>query len=694
MEAKLSQFVAIRSPNEPLKEFSLVPGINTIGRHLDCEITVSDDAASRYHTEVVYDANTNSIIVTDLNSTNGTFINGKKLSKSKDIEANDVLRIGRILLTFLPLQVKSPKKNELDFTKSIVTGELVMESIDSYAVLLHDVGLQLINVPELPVALDKISGLLQDLIGSENCSIFLLNDTEQINAAEIPTSVYEELTESNTARIFSSHRIDSDSESNEIRGDRLVAPVQIDEKAVAIISANKSASAEFPFNPSDLKVVIAVSHQVALAIQRNQLETQLLHTASHDALTGLPNRGVFIDRLSQAINFSKRSADYAFAVLFLDVDDFKVVNDTLGHEVGDKVLVELSQRLNDKLRITDTLTHLGSIARFGGDEFAILLSGFEDKTDPLFIARRICKIATNPFVIDGHNINISLSVGLTSNNLDYRSPDDMLRDADIAMYRAKDSGKNRVEFYDREFHIDLMEKLKRQQTLRIAVEQKEFKIHYQPIISVTTNKIVGHEALVRWYTPDGKVVSPNDFIPLLESASLLVSIDHWVLMEACNQTMLWREKFTSHAPLTISVNFSTKNFSDSEVVKFVANTLEATKLPPSSLWLEITESVGLDISDVALESLNQLRSMGVKICIDDFGTGYSALNYLIDLPVNSLKIDTSIIRRLDTFDKSRKITSAVASLAKQLELEIVAEGIETKNQFDIVKELGCDYAQG
>jgi len=270
----------------------------------------------------------------------------------------------------------------------------------------------------------------------------------------------------------------------------------------------------------------------------------------------------------------------------------------------------------------------------------------------------------------------------------------MLRDADIAMYRAKDAGKARVELYDREFHEELMERLEKQNSIRKAVKSKEFQLHYQPIVSLESGRTVGHEALLRWYTSDRGILPAHEFIHLLDTTSLLASIDQWVFKEACRQTMRWQEAFPTMPPLHISVNFSSKNFINPKIVQFIGATLEETKLPPASLWIEITESVGLDISDVALDILNQLQSMGIHICIDDFGTGYSALNYLIDLPIDILKIDDSIISRIDTVDESQKITNAVVLLAKQLEIDIVAEGIENKSQFSLVTTMDCDYAQG
>jgi diguanylate cyclase (GGDEF)-like protein len=693
MGSNLSRYITIRSPYESLREHLLNLGKNTLGRGADCEIRVSDEAASRRHADITFETGTNRITVADLNSTNGTFINGKKIDRPHEIEVNDVLRIGSLMISFLPKEVETPGDGSLDNTKSIVTGELVMESIDNFSVLLHDISTQLISVPDLFLALENISTLIQRMIGAKECSIYMLDQVAEIQAEDIPSEIFNDLVEKNTATIFGSGLRDSDRKGDQ-SGYKLVAPVQIDGKAVALITAKKMETATFPFSNTDLQVVIAISHQIALAIQRHRLEAQLLHHATHDGLTGLPNRSVLIDRLSQSLEISKRRSDYSFAVLFLDIDDFKIVNDTLGHAIGDKLLIELSGRIKNTLRDTDTLAYFGSIARFGGDEFAILLIDLKNEIDPLIVARRICKLVSQPFNIEGHKIETSVSVGITTNKLEYQKPDEMLRDADIAMYRAKETGKNRIEVYDREFHRELMERLERQDTIRKALELDEFLLYYQPIISLQSGRIIGHEALLRWNTPDRGIIAANEFIDVLNTTNLIATLNEWVLKESCRQTMQWQDHYPSLPQLCIAVNFTSKSFLNEKIVNNIQEILEETKLPPDALWLEITEDVSLKFSEIALDILNQLKAMGLRICIDDFGTGYSALNYLIDLPIDTLKIDRSIIARIDSVEESRKITQAIVLLAKQLELEIVTEGIENRAQFSLLKKLGCDYAQG
>jgi EAL domain-containing protein (putative c-di-GMP-specific phosphodiesterase class I) len=337
---------------------------------------------------------------------------------------------------------------------------------------------------------------------------------------------------------------------------------------------------------------------------------------------------------------------------------------------------------------------MGSVARFGGDEFAILLTDLKNEIDPLSVARRVRKLASEPFNIDEIKFEISMSVGLTTNNLEYEDPDELLRDADIAMYRAKESGKARVEMYDQEFHLDLMERLEKQDAVRKAVETNEFRLHYQPTVSMDSGRIIGHEALLRWHIPDRGIVLANQFIYILDTSNLLVSIDQWVLKEACRQTMKWQKAFPNLPPLHISVNLCSENFVDPKIVDHISAILEKTKLPPESLWIEITENVGLEFNDISLDILNQLQSMGIHLCLDDFGKGPSSLNYLVDLPIDTLKIDESIIGKIITVEESQKITNAVILLAKQLELKVVAEGIENEAQFSLLKTLGCDYAQG
>jgi diguanylate cyclase (GGDEF)-like protein len=376
-----------------------------------------------------------------------------------------------------------------------------------------------------------------------------------------------------------------------------------------------------------------------------------------------------------------------FAVLFLDLDRFKNINDSLGHTHGDLLLVAFAERLERTLRPIDTL------ARFGGDEFAILLSGMTDATDAVRVAQRIQDELSQPFVLDKNSAFATASIGIALSSSGYDRPDDILRDADIAMYRAKENGKARYELFDHGMHARAVSRLQLESDLRQAIEQKEFCVYYQPIISLQTGRLAGFEALVRWNHPRRGLVAPADFIPVAEETGLIVPIGQWVLNEACAQVRQWQIDSPSHRSLSLSVNLSARQVAQPDLLQRIKDALETSKLNPHCLKLEITESVVMENAEAAAQMFKQLRSLGVQLSIDDFGTGYSSLSYLHRFPLNYLKIDRSFVMRLTT-DNDNAIVRTISTLARNLGMEVIAEGIETEEQFQQLKMLGCEYGQG
>ena len=412
------------------------------------------------------------------------------------------------------------------------------------------------------------------------------------------------------------------------------------------------------------------------------------HAAFHDTLTGLPNRLLFTDHLRLAVERARRDANYSFAVLFLDLDRFKTINDSLGHTYGDKLLVEIARRLQSCTRRVDT------VARFGGDEFAILLDGTAGPEDAFRVAEKIQAELQTPLDLHGHEAFTTASVGVALSCTGYGNADDVLRDADTAMYRAKDGGKARHEVFDRTMHTRAVTMLRLENDLRRALERGEFRVHYQPIMSLRTGALEGFEALVRWEHPDRGQVTPAEFIPLAEETGLIVPLGLWVLDEACRRLREWQSSSPAHRALTISVNLSGKQLAQPDLAERVQDVLSAVGLDPRCLRLEITESVVMENAEAAAAVLSRLRALGVGLAIDDFGTGYSSLSYLHRFPVNTLKVDRSFVGRMASGDENLEIVRTVVTLAQNLGMQVVAEGIETGEQLALLKALRCDYGQG
>ncbi len=422
---------------------------------------------------------------------------------------------------------------------------------------------------------------------------------------------------------------------------------------------------------------------------RKRAEEQLLFDAFHDGLTGLPNRELFLDRLAGALARSRRRDDYEFAVLFLDLDRFKLVNESLGHLIGDRLLEEVSRRLASSMRRGDT------VARLGGDEFAILLDDLNDVDDVTFLVDRLHSRVSEPYHLDGHEVYTSASIGIALSASGYEHAEEVLRDADIAMYRAKARGKSQSAVFDVEMHARAVALLELETDLRRALERGDFRLHYQPIVALKSGRTAGLEALIRWEHPTRGVVYPEEFIHVAEESGLIVPIGQWVLLEACRQMRQWRDVLQSNSrPVAISVNLSARQFTRPELVDDVAQVLERTGLDGSSLVLEITESVLMEHAEIAVEVLSRLRQLGVKVHLDDFGMGYSSLSYLNSFPIDSLKIDRSFVSRLGLRGEGLEIVRAIITLARSLGMEAIAEGVETEEQRAQLHALECLYAQG
>jgi diguanylate cyclase (GGDEF)-like protein/PAS domain S-box-containing protein len=421
--------------------------------------------------------------------------------------------------------------------------------------------------------------------------------------------------------------------------------------------------------------------------ERKAFLNQLEYHAFYDSLTGLANRALFRDRVDHALSQARRSSN-PIAALFMDVDDFKIVNDTHGHAAGDALLTAVAARLRSCLRGGDT------ISRLGGDEFAILL---EESTDvaPVEVAGRIMRALEEPFRIDGHELHVRASIGVAYANGDGETAtEELLRNADVAMYVAKSQGKGRCEVYQPATHKTVMSRLQLRTDLQRALDDEEFVLHYQPLVTLETERISGLEALVRWQHPERGLIPPLDFIPLAEESGLIIPIGRWVLRTACREASRLQLLYPQDPPLSMSVNLSARQLQSPAIVADVREALEEAGVDPSTLTLEVTESAMMRNVDLSVLRLRELRDLGVRIAIDDFGAGYSSLGYIRQFPVDILKVDKSFIDRIDEGEKELALAAAIIDMAKVLNLLPVAEGVERQQQLERLVELGCDSAQG
>lgn len=439
--------------------------------------------------------------------------------------------------------------------------------------------------------------------------------------------------------------------------------------------------------------------------ERKRAEEMLAHNAFHDGLTNLANRTLLLDRMGRALAISHRHADFKFAVLFIDIDGFKVFNDSLGHVAGDALLVQIAKRLTGCLRRADTISRPSqgesqeasfgdnTVARPGGDEFAVLAQELRDPSDAVRVAERIQERLRLPFDLNGQEIVISASIGIAFSGSTSTEAPDVLRDAEIAMYRAKHNGKARCEVFDNAMHAGAVKRLQLETDLRKAVDLGEFRVYYQPIVALESEQIVGFEALTRWQRPQG-IVMPNDFIPLADETGIILSINRHLLPEACHQLRTWQKLFPSDPPLSLSVNISPKQFAQPDLASQIGQLIQQGGLDPRCIDLEITETIAMADAERSTALLSELKALGVGLDIDDFGTGYSSLSRLRGFRVDTLKIDRIFVSRMDSDSETHEIVRVIVMLAHHLGLEVVAEGVETPAQLSLLKDLGCERAQG
>ncbi len=453
-----------------------------------------------------------------------------------------------------------------------------------------------------------------------------------------------------------------------------------------------------PFDNIEVsQVATALSEKWRLTniVLRQNLELQ--NAVLHDRLTALPNRLLFSDRLTQAIKRSKRNSNHKLAVLFLDFDRFKIVNDSLGHDIGDLLLIEMSRRISAAIRTTDTVS-IGvdnpTAARLGGDEFSILLDDLRDFADVPVVADRLIAALSAPYNISTHEIRCTVSIGISTSQGKYDTADAMLRDADTAMYRAKVTGKAHYVIFDQTMHDEVIDRLKLENDLHKAVELKQLVLYYQPIVDLESRRLFGFEALLRWRHPTLGLVPPNQFIPLAEETGLIVPVGFWVFDAACEQLAAWQKQFPDRGDLTMSINLSRRQLAAPDLVHRTREMIETHKLNAHNIKLEITESMLMTDSDNAIRTLGQLQQAGIQLHMDDFGTGFSSLSCLNRFPLDGLKIDRGFIKSATSDRKYAAVVNSIVALARNLNIDLIAEGVETLDQVAMLQAMDVRQAQG
>jgi diguanylate cyclase (GGDEF)-like protein len=433
------------------------------------------------------------------------------------------------------------------------------------------------------------------------------------------------------------------------------------------------------------KINLKLQREIA---ERSRVEEKLAHDALHDALTGLPNRTLLMKSLDQVIQLSQANSSYQFAVLFIDLDRFKIINDSLGHMVGDQFLITITHRLQHCLRSHDV------VARLGGDEFTVLIENMREPAEATQVAERILAALCKPLNLQGHMLFPSASIGIVIGSSLYQNATDLLRDADLAMYKAKRTGRACYAMFTTDLHTQTFKVLQIESDLRQALDQQEFTLHYQPIVSLSTGNLIGFEALLRWQHPHNGFIAPSEFIEISEETGFIIPLGEWVLQEACRQLNEWHQRFPAHGELIVSVNLSSKQLREPGLIDQIDRILTETGLDGKFLKLELTESMLVDEVESVIQTLINIRARDIQLSIDDFGTGYSSLSYLPRFPINTLKIDRSFVNRMTIDAESLEIVRAITMLAQSIGIEVIAEGVETLQQLLQLKTIGCEFGQG
>jgi PAS domain S-box-containing protein len=614
-----------------------------------------------------------------------------------------VLTAGMVSLTFLPLQPHSDSTYWVDLREWVRGLAFLVILFDIYTVyqhlLLQRIRRQMAQQDQLFQVITENAADMIAVIGVDGKRLYNSPSYERVlgySQEELQaTSSIEQIHPEDRSRVVEA----AEKARLTGRGERLEYRIRHKDGTWRILESTASAIKD---SVGKAQGLVIVNRDIS---ERKRAEDLLAHNALHDALTNLPNRALFLDRVRHTLTLSQRHPSYKFAVLFIDIDQFKVFNDSLGHIAGDELLIQIGKRLGASLRSLDTVarslpqdeyqisTHQQSLARLGGDEFTVLIEDIRDSSDAIRVAERIQERLALPFMVNSQQVVTTASIGIAFGAVSYKESEELVRDAEIAMYRAKREGKAQCCVFDAAMHASAIKRLRLETELRQALEAGEFRVHYQPIVSLQNENVVSFEALSRWQRPTG-LVPPGEFISVADETGIILPLNRLLLRESCEQLRAWHSQFPSEPPLRISVNITPKQFAQADLASQMASVLEETGIRPHNVVVEITETIAMGDADRAASVLTELKALGVHLSIDDFGTGYSSLSRLQGFPVDAIKIDRSFISKMCVDAESREIVRIIITLAHNLGLSVVAEGVETADQVRQLRDLDCELAQG
>jgi diguanylate cyclase (GGDEF)-like protein/PAS domain S-box-containing protein len=614
-----------------------------------------------------------------------------------------VLTAGLVSLTFLPVQPQSDHAYWVDLREWVRGLACLVILFDIYTVyqhlLLQRIRRQMAEQGQLFQVITENAADMIAVIDADGKRLYNSPSYERVlgySQQELQTtSAMEQIHPEDRARVVEA----AEKARLTGRGERLEYRIRHKDGTWRVLESTASAILD---SAGKAQSLVVVNRDIT---ERKRAEDLLAHNALHDTLTNLPNRALFLDRVRHTLTLSQRHPSYKFAVLFIDIDQFKVFNDSLGHTAGDELLIQIGKRLSASLRGIDMVARSGpqedsqiaanqeSLARLGGDEFTVLLEDIRDSSDAIRVAERIQERLALPFMVNSQEVVTTASIGVAFGAPSYAASEELVRDAEIAMYRAKREGKAQCRVFDAAMHASAIKRLRLETEMRQGLEQGEFRVHYQPIVSLQNENVVGFEALSRWQRSTG-LVPPAEFITIADETGIILPLNRLLLRESCEQLRAWHSQFPSQPPLRISVNITPKQFAQADLVSQMASVLKETGIHPQNLDVEITETIAMGDADKAASVLADLKGLGVYLSIDDFGTGYSSLSRLQGFPVDAVKIDRAFISKMCVDAENREIVRIIIMLAHNLGLSVVAEGVETADQVAQLRELDCELAQG